>query len=617
MKKQFFVTVPFLLLTFVLFYGADVNAAPRESRKAPKSAVEAAPVEERTYTIEELKTIAEACRVSKDTDGLISALQKWADKDTRRFDIRLELGAALMSQKKFDEALSVLKQASDIIPSDEAPHSLMAKIYAARGDEKLRAEHLVRATLLAPRNCENQYNLAVYYISAGKKSDAEKLLIKAMELNAAFAPAKFEYAKLMLTKKDLESAFARFYEAMLLEPENALYTAYYAYTAAISGRKTIAQEYINTAVKAAPANPDVLGIAAKVMLNCGNNTAAEQSARAALRYSPTDMRALETLADVFAANFKYNEAVSSYMTVWQNAGYREELAYKIGTALSLSGKFKEAKDFFESIAAKNPNNGELLYKLTEVYCELGDMKQANAIITQNRFGSSSRNFVWYKASEGRIHEAQNKTGLAITSYLAAHKADEKNAQVNLALGRLLLKKADFHSAIVYLNTASALDPVNTQPLALKAKIYQELGDYGFAVSIYEEMLSRNPKLTETTLTVAAIKEKQGDLNGAIKTLNNGLAFNPNDTNLLFQLGNLYQSAKKYDLAINAYQSAANSKAGGKDNSNNVESLRLIGEIYYTKLTNEKKAVEYFKKYVKAGGRDNNVDYLIRKINGKG
>jgi tetratricopeptide (TPR) repeat protein len=152
-----------------------------------------------------------------------------------------------------------------------------------------------------------------------------------------------------------------------------------------------------------------------------------------------------------------------------------------------------------------------------------------------------------------------------------------------------------------------------QPLVLKAKAYQELGNYGDAIGIYEQILGRNPKLAEISLSIAYIKEELGDVNGAVKTRNNGLGVNPKDANLLFQLGRLYQTTKQYELAINAYQSSI----GRKANSHNVESLRMIGEIYYTKLTNEKKAVEYFKKYVKPGGKDNNVDYLIKKINGKG
>jgi tetratricopeptide (TPR) repeat protein len=325
------------------------------------------------------------------------------------------------------------------------------------------------------------------------------------------------------------------------------------------------------------------------------------------------MRALETLADVFAANFKYREAFASYMTVWQNAGYSDELACKIGVALSLDGKYKEAKDFFEAVAVKYPNNGELLYRLTEVYCELGDIKQANALLMLNRFGNSKENLVWHKASQGRIHEAQNNADLALNAYLAAHMVNDNNAHVNLALGRLFFKQADFHSAIPFLNAANAIDPVNMQPLVLKAKTHQELGNYSDAISIYEQILTRNPKLSEISLSAASIKEGQGDVNGAIKTLNNGLTFNPKDANLLFQLGRLYQTTKQYELAINAYQSSI----GGKASGHNVESLRMIGEIYYTKLTNEKKAVEYFKKYVKAGGKDNNVAYLIKKINSKG
>jgi len=265
------------------------------------------------------------------------------------------------------------------------------------------------------------------------------------------------------------------------------------------------------------------------------------------------------------------------------------------------------------VAVKYPNNGELLYRLTEVYCELGDIKRADALLMLNRFGNSKQNLVWHKASQGRIHEARNDADLAMTAYMAAHMVNDENAHVNLALGRLLFKETDFHSAIAFLNAANALDPVNMQPLVLKAKSHQELGNNRDAVEIYEHILNCNPKLTEITLAAADIKAGQGDMKGAIKTLNSGLAFSPKDANLLFQLGKLYQSTKQYDLAINAYQSSI----GRKADSRNVESLRVIGEIYYTKLTNEKKAVEYFKKYVRAGGKDSKVDYLIKKINGKG
>jgi len=594
--------VPILLTTFTI-------ALPIEAGKQTNSLITSQGLEN-LFTVEELKDMAAASRQSGNTANLIAALKGLAAHDPARFDVRLELGTLYVSQNKFPEAIHILKEASAIIPSDEAPHSLLAKVYARQGNDSLRCFHLVKAAFLAQRNWENQFNLASYYISKGKIPQAEKLLARTMELNSAFAPAKFEYAKLMLGKKDTETAFRKFEEASNIEPENAVYRAWYAYAANVSGRSLVAKESLAEALMDAPKNPKVLYVAGLIHIYNGNNSAAEQTLRAALRYYPNDMTALEALGDVLTADFKFREASASYLTVWQNAGYSERIAYKLGKTLANDGKFLEAKDFLEAVAAKNPKNGEALYRLTEAYCELGDMKQAEATLAVLANG---KNPAWHQAAQGRIHEAQNDADLALTAYMAAHTVNDKNAQVNLALGRLLFKQTDFHSAIAYLNTAAALDPVNAQPLVLKAKIYQELGEYSYAATLYEQMLARNPKLTEVSLSVARIKEEQGDVKGAIKTLNEGLAFNPKDANLLFQLGRLYQATKQYDLAINAYQTSVS----GKADSRNVESLRMIGEIYYTKLTNEKKAVEYFKKYVKAGGKDSSVDYLIKKINGKG
>jgi tetratricopeptide (TPR) repeat protein len=165
----------------------------------------------------------------------------------------------------------------------------------------------------------------------------------------------------------------------------------------------------------------------------------------------------------------------------------------------------------------------------------------------------------------------------------------------------------------YFQNAVKLEPRNVDILISMARIFEATGKYGEAVAIYEQIARRNPKNYDAFMLIAYIKEEQGDLDGAISALNRGLQYSTGDPNLLFKLGKLYMSTKQYDRAIDSYQASI---GRGKANSQNVEALRMIGDIYYTKLMNEKKAMEYFKKYVRAGGKDSGVDSVIKKASSK-
>ena len=595
-------SLPLLLTTFLV-------SLPVEAAKKPAAGSVTQQGLENLFTADELKDMAAASRKSGNTVNLIAALKGWAAHEPNRFDVRLELGTLYVSLNKFPDAIRILNEASAIIPSDEAPHRLLAQVYRRQGNDSLRCFHLIKAASLAQRNWENQFNLAAYYISKGRIPQAEKLLVRTMELNGAFAPAKFEYAKLMLDRNDTETAFRKFGEALNIEPENALYQAWYAYAASVSGRGLVAKESIAEALRVAPKNPKVLYLSGLIHINNGNFSAAEQTLRAAMRYSPTDMAALESLGDVLAADFKFKEACGAYLTVWQNAGYSERVACKLGKALAGDEKFREAKDFFEAVAAKNPKHGEALYRLTEAYCELGDMRQAHATLA--RIGGD-RNPVWYQAAQGRIHEAQSDPDLAWTAYSAAHVIDPRNAHVNAGLGRMLFKQAEFDSAIAYFETAAALDPSSVENIVGKAKACEEKGNYDDALGIYESIIIRSPQRPDVYLSIAAIKEERGNTRDAIKCVTKGLEANGGDANLLFCLGRLYQATKQYEEAIGAYEASI----GRKANSGNVEALRIIGDIYYSKLTNEKKAKEYFKKYVRAGGDDSLVEDVMKKLSNK-
>ena len=606
MKAQNIFTMPFIILALMLMLAAQ----PASANRAARNAAAAVPAQtatgvsvalpDRHYTVEQLITMADMYREKNQTAALVNVLKRRAEMEPARFDIRLELGSIYVAQNKFDEAIHILNEASAAIPSDEAPHRLLAQVYQMMSNDSLRNFHLGKAAALAPRNFENQYNLAIYHMLKGRNAQGEELLQRSIELNGAFAPAKFEYGKLMLAKKDMEAAFRNFYEATVIEPENAIYQAYYAYAASLSGRTTLAADGMAAARNRAPRNATVLYVAALMQRDAGNLAAAEQSLRTALRYSPTDALANEALADVLAADFKYREASGIYLKIWQTAGYSDRVVFKLGTALAFDKKYREAVDFLEAVAARHPTNGEIAYRLIDVYSELGDMRKASATLA--RLGRNQSN-AWYQASLGRIHEAAKELDHAFDAYTAAREFDSKNPAANAGLARILFQQGELDKALAFFKTASTLEPANMQNFTGMADVYKSKGNNDEAIKIYERMLERNQQMPGAYIAIAAIREAQGNRGAAIRSLLSGLEANERNTDLLSNLGRLYVATRQYEKAIDTY----NTLIGRRPNRETAEFLRIIGEIYLTNLDDEKKAREFFRRYERAGGNRSKIN----------
>ncbi|MDR0306691.1 MAG: tetratricopeptide repeat protein [Chitinispirillales bacterium] len=603
MKTQTYLLAAILMLS--VSFGAEAAKKGKNAKVEPQ---QTSVLEQRQYSVEELKILADQYRNSNDLTGLSEVLSAWSAMEPRRFDLRLELGNVMSTQGKSAEAIKTLKEASAIIPSDEAPHRFMAQVYNQLGNDSLRHFHLLQAAALSQRSWQNQLQLALYYVSKGMNAKAEPLLINAIKINSSCAVAKFEYGKIMLTNGDAENAFRKFSEAVLLNSDNPHYQAFHAYSASLTNRHRIAAGEIAAALKNAPKDPQALYLSAMIHNVNGETAAAEKALRSALSYSPADFQSMEALADLLVTEMKFKEACKYYLTVMEKAGANGQITYKLGKALALDMKFKEAVIFLESAAAKNPDNSENLYGLVDIYCTMDNLKQAAATLA--RF-ASAKSIAWYQAAQGRIYEAQNNPELAWIAYLTSHKFNQENPHVNAGFARILTNRNEYDSAMVFFNLAYSQDPVNMRILIDQAKAYEKMGSQESAVEIYEKVAAIYPEYPEIHMTIAVKKSEAGDYKAAVKYLTQGLEIYPKDSKMHFMLGQMYQACNHHESAVTAYQASLKQRGGS-----NIEALRMIGHIYYSKLTNEKKAKDFFKRYVKAGGKNNEVEEIMKKLNSK-
>jgi tetratricopeptide (TPR) repeat protein len=539
-----------------------------------------------------------------ETTSLVALLREWLAIDPKRFDTKMELGKILIEEKKITEAISMFEDAIRFIPTDATPYLYLSKAYEIQGNDSIRLSYLKSALKYSQPNWEVHYQLARYYIGKNIQQDAAIQLQKSIDLNPSNTELHFEFGNLLYSKGQFTQALAEYRTALSITPNNPLYLISVALASAKTGDKKGSMDYLTVALGKNSSDVRVLYLAGMTYRECNRMESATQMLSEVIKLDSTHAAAWEALGDCSLESFKFTEATQYYFKSWERGGFNETRAFKLGTALSYDRKFTESRDFFETLLSHNPNHEVALYKVIESSCEIGDLKKARKLLTQFKSNTTP----WMQLAQGKLFESEKNGEAAITAYTIAKRIAPEHPYVHAGLGRTYLFKGQYDSAINYLSTAMTYDTLNMQYLIYLGNTFERAGDTNSATLYYSEVDKRYPLHPEVHALMANLKFAVKDYASAARILERGIEYHPNDANLRFMLGKAFEGDDLYERAIEQYQTALKIGKGQP-----VEALRFIGNIYYGKLINNKKAKEYYKKYVKAGGINQDVELTMKKI----
>ncbi|MBN1760503.1 MAG: tetratricopeptide repeat protein [Chitinispirillaceae bacterium] len=543
-------------------------------------------------SIPAIELSARCYRHQKETSTLTAILREWIAIDPKRYDIKMEIGAILLDEKEIDEATAMLTEAIRFIPSEAKPHLLLARAYEFEANDSMRLVHLKSALKFGPDDWETHMELARYYMAHRLGHDAERHFKKALAINPSYSRAHYDYGTLLIARGEFASANIELRLAVETDSTNALYRSVLAYTECRTANVNTALKLAASALQKDSADTRVLYWAGLTYKQAGRRGQAYDAFNAALAIDNSDADCLEALGDLHMEEVHFKEAAEQYFKSWEKGGYNPNRVYKLGNALLYDRKFVEARDFFETILTKNNGYDDAKYRLVYALCELGDFRRARELIpTFQRDGTP-----WMQLAQGKIYLTEKNTEAALIAYRIASRLAPEHPEVAAGLGNTYLLKQQFDSAIVYLSTASAADTLNMQAMIDLGTIFEQQGNDAAAAQYYIEVDTKYPSYPDVQFRIAKIKAEQKAHEIAIRYLERGTEYHPDDTNLYFMLGRELALTDNYKEAIEAYKKAL--KIGkGKP----VEAFMHIGNIYYDKLVNNRKAKEYYRKYVKAGG----------------
>lgn len=132
---------------------------------------------------------------------------------------------------------------------------------------------------------------------------------------------------------------------------------------------------------------------------------------------------------------------------------------------------------------------------------------------------------------------------------------ESNAAAYLFKGITHGIKEQWDESIVELNKAIRLDPNFTQAYIKRGLAYISLGQYQQAIMDYDKAISLNPKEAVSFYNRGIAYKKLGKHQRAIDDYSKAINFNPKDTNSFYNRGNTYNYLNKKDRACDDWRKA--------------------------------------------------------------
>lgn len=196
----------------------------------------------------------------------ITLFRDAAERAPDNFMVRLNLGRALATRGRLDEAIVEFREAARIAPDSPDALSNLGTALAEHGSPEEAAKHLRSALELDPTHVEANYTLGNLLLAIGRHAQA------AAHFNAVLAR----------------------------EPNHLQAMTNLGAALALQGRFEEARRHLERATELAPDNVELALNLARVQANAGDLAAAESTARRALSVDPSSERA-RALLDVLAA----------------------------------------------------------------------------------------------------------------------------------------------------------------------------------------------------------------------------------------------------------------------------------------------------------------------------
>jgi tetratricopeptide (TPR) repeat protein len=393
------------------------------------------------YRDEALKNIAEACTL-----------------DPKNFNLQLQAAEMFGRVEKHDEAFAYLDSAGKLVASeDESESVLRQRLRLLQESDRLggeieKLEAALKSDAAAP--AERWYLLARYQETQRKFPEATAAIAKAIEKSPKSLSYLAASARIHEGGGDLSAAAE--VNRKLAAADRRFRTEYLTAVAKLElqlGRRDAALQAGRDLLAAAPGNPEHYEFYAQLCFQAGRADEGLDALRRSVRLNPTEPKAVLTLAEALANQFRTGEAIELYWRAFEKSG---DLDSRLSVISKLSDLYLQTNHF-----------DKLLERLERERREAEQPREATICLAQ-------------------AYHAAGDYGTARKELEQLFTQDSRDTQLLQQLGKLAESESDYAGAVKYQQQLATLAPSKEADTRL-AQLLTQAGDVEQASTVWVKM----------------------------------------------------------------------------------------------------------------------------------
>jgi tetratricopeptide (TPR) repeat protein len=464
------------------------------------------------------------------------ALERVLELDSSKDGAVTELFRLYRASARWEDVASLYAKqvAAATEPASKVPLLLeQAKVLAGPLGSPERARRAYEAVLeLVPSQPEALEALVQLRESSGDASAALSA-VEALAAQAATPEAKAEQwvraAKLLEAKGDRDGAVERFKRALDANPRDSVAASALRDALVARGDVHAALQLLERELESTEGDRAKAALAARMAVlyrdKIKDEKRAEESARRAVDWDPTELDALRILADLSFENGRFLEASRYYETIAERVDRLPDAArllIRYVDSLAQTGSTEKALAVMDTLLRTAPDNREALERAAQVTFEHGTPARAAELYEKlvARFGDD-----------------------------LDHRA---RARALFRRGEALRRSGQLEAAVAPLEEAADVDPSVSDPLVSLAKLYEAREAWADVIKVKHRKLesAAGEDRVQILFEIGEIAaNKLNDRTRAAKSLVAALDEKPDDRRVLTKLMQLYGEDKDWSKLV--------------------------------------------------------------------
>jgi tetratricopeptide (TPR) repeat protein len=480
-------------------------------------------------------------------------------------------------QKRYDEAISALKELISEPASASRASDMLGKLYLKKRDAQAAIRFYTDRVKKNPHDARSMHHLGNAYQIAKKKDTAIAYYKKALEVAPGYEASLRTLMSLAIVDEKPQLAEKYLVEQIKLRPESAaLQTvagqfymergkkrkALKAFKTAVKldranaaaqirlGRfyleidqPTVALSHFNEALRSEPNHILALHYAAQTELTTGSRERAKKHYLRLLELQPENGAALNNLAYLFAASPTTLDAALVYATrARQIAPQSPHVADTLGWILYLKRSYEQALPLLSRAAKDLPREAGVAYHLGMV--QLATEREAQGLASLRRALRLSSTFNDYNTAMLIVSMSRKRPDLMKRYLSETFAASPQQNKIHAIEAEYFISEADFAMAEEALKAVLRLDKDDAASRVQLAQIYIRSNRAILALPLLNRALQQQPENLDILRQVAELEARHGDQQRAIKDHLILLERSPADIDALYQLAKLYARSNK-------------------------------------------------------------------------